>query len=212
LCKIVINIMGIEKFLDIRRTATIKISLSNAIWYANDYMLEMMDFDVNELITQPPKIVCNHDMPDIIHEEIGRMIMGFKEGIAVLKHKTKHGDYFWSFTHFKPVYKPDGTFEAFLTRRKPIPSKKIDGTIVDLKRSIEKLYKVLKEIENVPNQRPGVAEKYLHGFLEDRGFETLSDYYASFFDFKNNEIEQYFSIDENTPDKIVKRYVAGTFF
>ncbi len=201
--------MGREINLDIRKTATVKIGLGNVILYANDYILDLLGYNLTEFVTQRPKIICNDDMPDVIHDEIGQMIMNFKEGIAVLKHKTKDGDYFWAFTHFKPVYKSDGSFEAFLTRRKPIPSKKIKDDEESLKSRIQKLYKTLKEIED--NAGMETAKKYLDGFLEDRNFSTLSEYYMSFFNFNQEDIEKYFSIDEKTPEKYIRKFMHVYF-
>ena len=196
--------MNKELFLNIRKTATVKINLSNRIDYANDYILELLGYRITEFVTQAPKIICHEDMPDTIHDTIGGFIMGYKEGIAVLKHKTKYNDYFWAFTHYEPSYKPDGSFEAFVTRRKPLPTKKLNGTIEDMKYQISKLYEILKGIESHTGSKQ--AEKYLEGFLEYKGFDTLEDYYMSFFDFSKAELEAYFSIDEQTPDKKIRRY------
>ncbi len=195
--------------LDIRKTATIKIGLDNKIIYANDYMLNVLGYSLTEFIGNRPKIVCHPDMPDIIHDTIGQMIMKYQSGIAVLKHATKHGDYLWAFTHFKPSYREDGTFEAFITRRKPLPDKKINGTEENLYEKITKLYHVLKQIE----QHSGVeqAMKYLDGFLEDRGYENLHQYYMSFFDFKQDELEAYFQINQETPTSKIKKYFDPKF-
>ncbi len=196
--------MNKELSLDIRKTATVKINLSNRIDYANDYILELLGYRITEFVTHPPKIICHEDMPDIIHDIIGTYIMNYDEGIAVLKHKTKNNDYFWAFTHYKPSYKPDGSFEAFVTRRKPLPTKKLNGTIEDMKYQISKLYEILKGIEKHTGTKQ--AERYLEGFLEYKGFDTLEDYYMSFFDFNKAELEEYFSINEQTPDKKIRRY------
>ncbi len=197
-------IMNKELFLDIRKTATVKINLNNQIEYANDYILDLLDYSLLEFVTKPPRIICHDDMPDLIHDIIGSFIMDYKEGIAVLKHKTKNNDYFWAFTHYKPSYKPDGSFEAFITRRKPLPTKKLNGTIEDMKYQISKLYKILKDIENHTGAKQ--AQKYLEGFLEYKGFNTLEDYYMSFFDFSKEELEDYFSIDDQTPEKKIRRF------
>ena len=196
--------MNNELFLDIRKTATVKINLGNHIEYANNYILELLGYNVTEFVTQPPKTICHQDMPDIIHDTIGGFIMDYKEGIAVLKHKTKNNDFFWAFTHYKPSYKPDGTFEAFVTRRKPLPTKKINGQMEDMKYQISKLYEILKGIE----QHTGIEQaiKYLDGFLEHKKFNTLEDYYMSFFNFNKNELEEYFSIDQHTPESKIKKY------
>ncbi len=196
--------MNKELFLDIKKTATVKINLANRIDYANDYILELLDYRITEFVTQPPKIICHEDMPDLIHDTIGSFIMEYKEGIAVLKHKTKNNDFFWAFTHYKPSYKPDGSFEAFVTRRKPLPTKKLNGTIEDMKYQISKLYEILKGIESHTGQKQ--AERYLEGFLEYKGYKTLEDYYMSFFDFSKAELEEYFSINEQTPVKRIRRF------
>ena len=197
--------MKYTTYLDIRQTATVKINLNNKIEYANDYMMEVLEYDLLEFVTQPPKIICHPDMPEVIHNTIGELIMGYKEGVAVLKHITKTGKAFWAFTHYKPSYRSDGSFEAFITRRKPLPNKKLDGTIVDLKYQISKLYQILKDIE----LHTGVsqANKYLSGFLEYHNYETLNDYYMSFFDFKKDELEKYFSINEKTSQRIINKYL-----
>ncbi len=196
--------MNKELLLDIRKTATVKINLNNRIDYANDYILELLGYKLLDFVTQPPKIICHDDMPDLIHDTIGGFIMNYQEGIAVLKHKTINNDYFWAFTHYKPSYNKDGSFEAFITRRKPLPTKKLNGTIEDMKHQISQLYQILKGIENHTGQKQ--AEKYLEGFLEYKGYDTLKDYYMSFFDFSKDELEEYFSIDEQTSSKKIRRY------
>jgi len=196
--------MNGELFLNIRKTATVKINFDNQIEYANEYILDLLGYNVTEFVWQKPRIICHQDMPDLIHDIIGSYIMNFKEGIAVLKHKTKDNDYFWAFTHYKPSYRPDGTFEAFVTKRKPLPSKKLNGTIEDLKYQISKLYEILKGIEQHTSQKQ--AEKYLLGFLEEKGFDTLEDYYMSFFNFNPKELEYYFNIDEKTPERKIRKY------
>ena len=193
-----------EILLDIRKSANVKIGLGNVIEYANDYILDILQYNLTEFVTQKPKIICHQDMPDIIHDTIGGFIMNYEEGIAVLKHKTKNDDYFWAFTHYKPSYNPDGSFDAFVTRRKPLPEKKITGELEDMKYQISKLYEILKGIEQHTGQK--AAQKYLDGFLEYKGFKTLKDYYMSFFNFKNEELENYFAINEKTPEKAIKKY------
>jgi len=196
--------MGKEIILDIRKNATVKISLDNYIEYVDDYLLQVLGYDLTEFVTQPPRTICHPDMPAIIHETIGGYISQYKEGIAILKHATKDGNYVWAFTHYFPAFRKDGSFEAFITRRKPIPTHKLNGQAQNLKATMEKLYVTLKEIEN--NAGPKVARKYLDGFLEDRLFNNLHDYYMSFFDFKKKELERFLSINETTPYKIIKRY------
>ncbi len=57
------------------------------------------------------------------------------------------------------------------------------------------------------------AIKYLEGFLEYKNYKTLEDYYMSFFDFNKNELAEYMSIDKNTPEKKINKYinVIGVF-
>lgn len=203
--------MNKEIILDIRKTATVKIGLDNKIEYANPYILGLLGYHVTEFVTQPPKIICHPDMPNIIHDIIGSYIMDYKEGIAVLKHVTKDGDYFWAFTQYMPSYNPDGSFDAFVTKRKPLPGKKVSGDIEDMKFQISKLYQILKEIEKHTGEAQAI--KYLEGFLEYKNYKTLEDYYMSFFDFNKNELAEYMSIDKNTPEKKINKYinVIGVF-
>ena len=202
--------MGTEIILDVRKHATVKINLNNYIEYVDEYLLDVLGYDLTDFVTQRPKTICHPDMPAVIHETIGGYIGQYKEGIAVLKHATKDGNYIWAFTHYYPAYKDDGTFEAFITRRKPLPNKKVDGNVYNLKKTISKLYKVLKEIEE--HSGTEVSRKYLEGFLEDRGVETLHDYYMSFFDFKKKDLEEFLSIDEKTPEKVIRKYYDPVLF
>jgi PAS domain S-box-containing protein len=197
--------MNKEIILDIRKTATVKIGLNNKIEYANPYILDILGYQIMEFITQPPKTICHPDMPDVIHDTIGSFIMNYKEGVAVLKHITKNGDYFWAFTQYKPSYKPDGSFEAFVTIRKPLPSKKITGEKECLKLRIADLYKSLLDIE----KEKGIdqAMEFLKNYLEKENFNSLEEYYLSFFDFKKNQLDEYFAINENTPEKTIKKYM-----
>ncbi len=195
-----------ELFLDIRQSATVKINLGNHIEYASPYMLELLEYNTVEFVTQPPRTICHRDMPDIIHDIIGGYILEYKEGIAVLKHRTKNGDFFWAFTHYKPSYKPDGSFDSFITRRKPLPTKKITGEWEDMKYQISKLYQILKEIEIHTGAK--AALNYLNGFLEYKSYETLEDYYMSFFNFNKDELETYFSIDAKTPESVINKFTS----
>jgi len=202
--------MAKEIVLDIREKATVKINLDNYIEYVDEYLLNVLGYKLTEFVTKRPKTICHPDMPAVIHETIGGYIMNYKEGIAVLKHATKSGNYIWAFTHFYPSYKDDGTFEAFVTRRKPLPNKKINGTEEDLKAVISRLYGILKEIED--HSGTEVSRKYLAGFLEEKGFDTLHDYYLSFFDFKRNEWEAYFQIDKNTSARTIRKYFSRPYY
>jgi hypothetical protein len=190
--------------LDVRKSANIKINVGIGIEYANEYMLDLLGYSITEFLTQEPKIVCHHDMPDIIHDTIAGFIMNHEEGITILKHENKNGDTLWAFTHFMPVYKPNGDFESYLTRRKPIPNNKINGYPENLKDQIEKLYIILKGIEAHSDKK--YAEKYLEGFLEYKGYQNLKDYYMSFFNFSESELLEYFSINERTPQNLINKY------
>jgi hypothetical protein len=197
--------MEIELLLDIRKSANIKISIEHDIEYANAYALEVLGLGLLDIISKPPKIVCHEDMPAVIHKTIGGYIMNFQEGVAVLKHKNYNGGYFWAFTYFKPVYNEDESFESFLTVRKPLPNRKLNGREDNMKGEIENLYLALKNIEIYGN--PDYAQKYLTGFLEYKGYDSLTDYYMSFFDFKKHELENYFNINTRTPQKVIDRYI-----
>ncbi len=199
--------MSKEILLDVRKKAIIKINLDNYIEFVDDYFLSVLGYDLTDFVTRPPKTVCHPDMPDIIHETIGGYIMNRQEGIAVLKHATRSGDYIWAFTYYMPRYKSDGSFEAFVTYRKPIPDKKLNGQPESLKETVTRLYTILKAIE--ANSGMDVARKYLNGFLEDRGLKSLDEYYLQFFNFNKNELEKYFNIDERTSKSVIRKYLRN---
>jgi len=56
-----------EKELDVRFSANIKINLGDWIEYANDYMLDLLEYNVDKFLIQDPKRVC-YFMPNIICE------------------------------------------------------------------------------------------------------------------------------------------------
>ena len=199
--------MNKEILLDVREKGIIKISLENYIEFVDDYFLDLLGYQLTDFVTKPPKTVCHPDMPDIVHQTIGGYIMNRREGIAVLKHATREGDYIWAFTYYMPRYKPDGSFEAFVTYRKPIPDKKINGQAESLKNTITRLYVILKDLEI--HSGVEVASKYLNGFLEDRGLKSLDEYYLQFFNFNKSELEKYFTIDERTSNSVIRKYLSG---
>jgi len=193
-----------EIILDIRKKATVKINLNNYIEYVDEYLLDVLGYELTDFVTRRPKTICHPDMPAVIHETIGGYIGQYKEGIAILKHATKDGNYIWAFTHYYPSYNDDGSFEAFITRRKPIPNMRTNGHPFDLKEKISKLYKILKEIED--HSGVEISRKYLKGFLEDMEVESLHEYYMRFFDFKKKDLEEFLSIDEKTSEKVIRKY------
>ncbi len=198
--------MSKEILLDVRKKAIIKINLDNYIEFVDDYFLSVLGYELTDFVTKPPKTVCHPDMPDIIHETIGGYIMNRQEGVAVLKHATRHGDYIWAFTYYMPRYKPDGSFEAFVTYRKPIPNKKLNSQTETIKETITRLYTILKAIEG--HSGTEVARKYLNGFLEDRGLKSLDEYYLQFFNFNKNELFKYFTIDDKTSKSVIRKYLT----
>jgi len=197
--------MGKEILLDVRQKSIIKISLNNFIEYVDDYFLDLLGYDLTDFVSKPPQTVCHPDMPVIIHETIARYILNRQEGIAVLKHATRSGDYVWAFTLYKPRYNPDGTLESFVTYRKPVPNKKLKGDEKSLKESVAKLYSILKSIEE--HSGIEVSKKYLEGFLEDQGLSSLEDYYMKFFEFNKKELLKYFNIDQNTSELVIRKYL-----
>jgi len=189
--------------LDPRKTVVIKINPGKGIVYANDYALEVFNYDLIEFIGKKPKIVCHDDMPDAIYDMIGEMIFEYQKGYAILKHKTQYNRYFWAFTYFAPSYKENGSFDSFITLRKPIPVSLLKKSLSETVTEIENLYFKVRQIEKHSGAEQG--RKYLEGFLEDRNFDNLTEYYLGFFKF-SNILPDVFKLNHLTPPKTFKKF------
>ncbi len=193
-----------EKHFSVRETPLVKINLNFGIVYVNDAMLDLMEMNLQDIIGEKPKIVCHKDMPGAVHDAIAEMIKDFKFGYAILKHGTKQGNYFWAFTKFEPKYKPDGTFETFLTKRKPVPMKKLKKNRQDWSDYLSLFYEKLRKIEEKSGSE--ISLRYLKGFLEEKGYESLSGFYLDFFNLSKKELDFIFNIDHKTPERKINKY------
>ncbi len=193
-----------RKYIPVKETPLIKINLKFGITYVNESMLNMLEMDLTDIIGKKPKIVCHPDMPHAIHDSIATLITSFKTGYAILKHGTKEGNFFWTLTYFEPKYKKDGTFEAFITKRKPVPTKKLKKEKRNWEDYLLDFYAKLKSIE----EKNGVdmSLRYLKGFLEEKGYGNLTGFYLDFFDMSPKELDFLFNINHQTSEKKIGKF------
>jgi PAS domain S-box-containing protein len=139
-----------------------KISMSKTdpkgiIEYANKDFMDACGFEEYELMGQAHNIVRHPDMPRMIFKFMWQRLHQGKGLYAVVKNKTKKGDYYWVITQLTTKLDATGKIISHYAKRKAAPQEVIYR--------FDKLYKKLKSIED--NQSIEVAEKYFTGLLEE---------------------------------------------
>jgi PAS domain S-box-containing protein len=140
--------------------------LKGNIKYCNPYFSEICGYSEKELIGSPHNIIRHPDMPKIIFKLMWNRIQKNEDILAVVKNKTKHGDYYWVTTSFETKFNPfTKEVDGYLALRHAAPR--------DAIHDIEPLYKKLVSIEAVN----GIiaSEAYLIGYLESQN-KTYDQY------------------------------------
>jgi PAS domain S-box-containing protein len=149
-----------EITLDPMRYIVSKTDANGLIEYGNDYFVEISGYKEHELIGKPHNIIRHPDMPKIIFKLMWDRIRQNKNIFALVKNMAKDGRYYWVVTEFTTKIHPLSNKPIRHTAyRKAAPKKAV--------KEIEKLYATLKSIEDENGLE--AAEKYLAGFLEERG-------------------------------------------
>jgi PAS domain S-box-containing protein len=134
--------------------------LKGNIKYCNKYFSEISGYTEAELLNTSHNIIRHPDMPKVVFKWMWQRLKNNKNMIALVKNKTKNGDYYWVTTSFETKLHPfDKTPEGYLALRKAAPEHAI--------KKIEPLYKELLAIE----EKEGVeaSEKHLLKFLRNQG-------------------------------------------
>ncbi len=176
-----------EIVLDPRRTIISKTDPKGIIEYANDYFIEISGYEEFELMGQPHSIIRHPDMPKVIFKLLWSKLKKGENIHALIKNRTKNGNYYWVITNFDIRYDDNGEIIAYYAQRKAAP----DFAVYQ----IEKLYKTLRSIERA--QGVGVAEKYLNGFLEERGLD-YNEYVYNLLTIKKSEVKDYFDMSDTS--------------
>ncbi|MGZ4955210.1 MAG: methyl-accepting chemotaxis protein [Methylobacter sp.] len=90
--------------------------LKGYITYANDAFIAISGFSREELIGSNHNIVRHPDMPEAAFESLWSTIRQGKPWTALIKNRTKSGDYYWVDANVIPVYK-NGVLHEYLSAR-----------------------------------------------------------------------------------------------
>lgn len=143
-----------------------KTDTKGIIEYGNDYFVEISGYSEAELIGKNHNIVRHPDMPKVIFKMLWERISKGENIMAVVKNMAKNGDYYWVITEFEAKKDPiSGEILSHTAFRKAAPQEVIDA--------MTPIYAKLLELE----KEGGVeaSEKYLRGFLEEKG-ETYDEF------------------------------------
>jgi PAS domain S-box-containing protein len=136
------------------------------IEYGNEYFVEISGYKESELIGRPHNIIRHPDMPKIVFKLMWDRLENRKNIYALVKNLAKSGRYYWVMTDFDvKINKSTNETVSYFAYRRAAPKHAV--------KQIEKVYAKLIEIE----KERGMAgsEKYLLGFLEERG-QTYDQY------------------------------------
>ena len=116
-----------------------KTNYKGVIQYANDYFLEVCQYQDTEIIGKPHNIIRHPDMPKIIFKVMWEKLHKGENLYAVVKNLTKNGDFYWVVTKFETTYDENGNILAHYARRKAVPKK--------VRETVENIYKTILAIE-----------------------------------------------------------------
>ncbi len=151
------------------------------IKYANHYFKKITGYSDDELIGRPHNIVRHPDMPKIIFTLMWQRLKENQDILAVVKNKTKDGNYFWVTTNFKTTHSEVTKKEnGYMAITYAAPKQAV--------KEIEVLYKYLLEIEKSEGEVASI--KYLLDFFEAN--ETNYDDYLQDITKKTNVIDSLF--------------------
>lgn len=146
--------------LDPKRYIVSKTDKHGIIEYGNDYFVEISGYTEPELLGQPHSIIRHPDMPKIVFKLMWDRINKAQNIMAVVKNLAKDGSYYWVVTEFQPKVDPiTNDIISHTAFRKAAPQKAVDV--------MEPIYQKLLEIEKEGGME--ASEKYLRGFLEEKG-------------------------------------------
>jgi PAS domain S-box-containing protein len=187
-----------EVVLDPTRTIISKTDPKGIIEYANDYFMEVSGYEEYELMGQPHSIIRHPDMPKVVFKLLWSKLKKGENIHALVKNRTKDGNFYWVITNFETKYDDEGNIIAYYAQRKAAP----DFAVY----KIEKLYKTLRAIEQA--QGMSVAEKYLNGYLEERGLDYNQLVY-NLLTLKSDDVKEYFHTGNQS--KRVSKKKKGLF-
>lgn len=153
--------------------------LKGKIQYCNQYFTEISGYDEDELVGSAHNIIRHPDMPKVIFKLMWDRLQKHEDILAVVKNKTKSGDYYWVTTLFETKYHPfDNRAEGYLALRKAVSDNAI--------KTITPLYAKLLELE----KEEGIlaSEKYFLKFLRDQN-KTYDEWIKEVVEYKGLAVQ-----------------------
>ncbi len=143
--------------LDPLQPLVTRTDLKGNIKYANYYFKKTTGYRDDELKDRPHNIVRHPDMPKIIFTLIWQRLKENQDILAIIKNRSKDGNYFWIRTSFKTTYSEVTKNEnGYMAINHAAPKQAVE--------EIESLYEKLLEIEKEDGEVASI--KYLLDFFE----------------------------------------------
>lgn len=132
--------------------------LRGNIKYVNHYFKEITGYEEDELVGRAHSIIRHPDMPKIIFTLMWQRLKDNQNISAIIKNRTKDGNYFWITTNFQ-------TTHSEVTKKENGYMAITYATPAQAVKTIEPLYKKLLEIEKSGDETASI--KYLLEFFEE---------------------------------------------
>jgi PAS domain S-box-containing protein len=181
------------------KTIMSKTDPKGIIEYANDYFVEIAEYDEWELMGQPHNVIRHPDMPKIIFKLLWDRLNNRQNIHAIVKNLSKSGRYYWVVTDFKWKENENGDVIAYYSRRKAIPEK--------VKYFIEDFYSRLRKIEETGGMESSAA--YIEGYLEDLG-KTFDDFILDLFGLTEEQLMEYLTAEISDDDMMKGKGIGDT--
>lgn len=155
-----------EIVLDPKRYIVSKTDEQGIITYGNDYFVAISGYKESELIGKPHSVIRHPHMPKVIFKLLWSRLQSGQNLMAIVKNLAKDGRYYWVMTEFETKKdKLSNKTVGYTAFRQAAPKYVV--------KEINTLYQKLNDIENATSVED--AEKYLTGYLEDKGL-SYDDY------------------------------------
>lgn len=164
------------------------------IEYANDVFIDVCGYDEFELMGMPHNVVRHPDMPKVLFKVLWDNLKKGQTVHPVVKNLSKSGRYYWVLADFEIKKNEKGEIINFYSRRRSVADEVVD--------KVEGLYDKLLQIEKVSGV--SASEKYLNGFLEDKG--------KSYNDFIDDLVLKYTPVPDAGPSVELNNEVAKKGF
>jgi PAS domain S-box-containing protein len=154
------------------------------IIYVNDYFTKITGYSISDVYGMPHNIIRHPDMPRAIFYLMWDRIQNGKNIKALVKNRTKSGEYYWVVTDFEIKEERKHQKATYIAYR--------HGASQGAIRAIEPLYAHLRQLESTHGMEASL--NYIQSFLEVR--------HTNYDDFMKRVIKQ----DDGILKKFVNRF------